>query len=264
MENLVKKLSIITINLNNDKGLEKTILSVINQTFKNFEFIVIDGKSNDRSLDIIHQYADQITFWVSEPDNGIYNAMNKGIFNAVGEYCLFLNSGDCLYSNDILNRVFFIDSHEDIIYGDVFQEKGGRITGKRYFPDHLTFRHFFIDTLPHQGSFIKRILFDTIGLYSEEFKIISDWEFFLIALIKNSCTYKKYPGFISIVNIEGISPQNIELDDKEREMVLEKHFPRFIKDYEMLLFYEKYYQIHSGSVIKKLKRYIRRLLKWAH
>ena len=99
------KLSIITVNLNKAKGLQKTIESVIFQTFTDYEYIIIDGGSTDGSKQIIEQYADKITYWVSEPDSGIYNGMNKGIKVAKGEYCLFLNSEDYLLSNEILQNV---------------------------------------------------------------------------------------------------------------------------------------------------------------
>jgi acetyltransferase-like isoleucine patch superfamily enzyme len=125
------KLSIITINRNNAAGLRKTIESVVSQTYTDFEYIIIDGASTDDSVNIIKEYAEatlpcgeglgERLYWVSEPDKGIYNAMNKGILKANGEYCLFLNSGDWLYDNDVLNDVFSISPTEDIVYGnDVF------------------------------------------------------------------------------------------------------------------------------------------------
>ncbi len=88
------KLSIITINKNNAYGLRKTIQSVINQTYSNIEYIIIDGASTDGSIDVIKKFEDKIDWWASEPDTGIYNAMNKGIKIATGDYCQFLNSGD--------------------------------------------------------------------------------------------------------------------------------------------------------------------------
>ena len=88
------RLSIITINYNNREGLRKTIESVVNQTYRNFEYIIIDGGSTDGSVEVVKEYADRISYWVSEPDNGIYNAMNKGVLAANGKYIQFLNSGD--------------------------------------------------------------------------------------------------------------------------------------------------------------------------
>ena len=111
------KYSIITINYNNKDGLEKTILSVINQTCQDFEYIIIDGGSTDGSVDVIKKYADRIDYWVSEPDKGIYNAMNKGIIKAKGEYLNFMNSGDCFYDNEVLSNVYQNGMCSEMIVG---------------------------------------------------------------------------------------------------------------------------------------------------
>ena len=111
------KLSIITVNYNDAKGLERTILSVISQTKHNFEFIVIDGGSTDGSIDVINKYERHIDYWVSEPDGGIYQGMNKGLRQAQGEYVNFMNSGDCFHSTDVLERIFALDTDADIITG---------------------------------------------------------------------------------------------------------------------------------------------------
>ena len=113
------KLSIITINLNNKNGLSETISSVIAQTFTDYEYIIIDGQSTDGSLEVIKQNANHINQWISENDHGIYNAMNKGLNLAKGEYCLFLNSGDSLYDSDVLQVLFSQSFTEDIISGGI-------------------------------------------------------------------------------------------------------------------------------------------------
>ena len=120
------KLSIITVNLNNMEGLQKTCDSIISQTFKNFEWIVIDGGSADGSKELIEEYGSNISYWVSEPDKGIYNAMNKGIKVAKGEYLYFLNSGDYLFDSNALSDVFLDNPKEDIVYGFVAREHSGR------------------------------------------------------------------------------------------------------------------------------------------
>ena len=106
-------LSIITINYNNKAGLDKTILSVIDQTDKSFEFLVIDGGSDDGSKELIKKYSKEIAYSVSEKDHGIYNAQNKGVLKATGDYCLFLNSGDCLESNDTLKKGKEVDESDE-------------------------------------------------------------------------------------------------------------------------------------------------------
>ena len=130
--------SIITINLNNSTGLEKTIQSVTTQLFSDFEFIIIDGGSTDNSIDVIKKYESEITSWVSEKDNGIYDAQNKGIAKANGTYCLFLNSGDYLFSKDALKKVFDSNLTEDIVYGNIIYHENGSTDRKKSFPDNLS------------------------------------------------------------------------------------------------------------------------------
>src|SRR5574344_2795323 len=111
------KFSIITINRNNKNGLEKTTKSIISQLFTDYEFIVIDGGSTDGSADVIRKYATHITYWISEPDKGIYNAMNKGITHAYGDYLNFMNSGDCFHSPAVLDEINRQLHDEDILIG---------------------------------------------------------------------------------------------------------------------------------------------------
>ena len=225
------KLSIITINLNNKDGLLKTVESVVSQTFSDYEYIIIDGGSTDGSVDIIKQYEDKVDYWISEPDSGIYNAMNKAIRQAKGEYCLFLNSGDWLFKKEGLEYVFnemFVE--RDIVYYDVMTDQG-----EYRYSDKLTLLSFFISApIGHQSSFIKTSLFSTIGLYNENWKIVSDWEFFLKAVIEYRCTYKHYPYLLSHFNWEGISSTNAALSGKESNAVLRERYPMMYDDYIQL------------------------------
>ena len=216
------KLSIITINLNNATGLQKTIESVVLQTFTDYEYIIIDGGSTDGSVEVIKQYVDKIYYWVSEPDRGVYHAMNKGIAQAKVEYCLFLNSGDWILQNDGLQYVFDKNPVEDIFYCDA--QLGEK---KRIYPDQLTLLFFFESTITHQATFIKRSLFSTYGLYNEKYKIISDWEFFLKTIIKEQCSYQHIPFLFVYFDINGISwrPFYKELSNSEGENVIKEHFP---------------------------------------
>ncbi|MFC1841324.1 glycosyltransferase family 2 protein, partial [Thermodesulfobacteriota bacterium] len=229
----MKQLTIITINRNNGPGLEKTILSVVNQTWKDYEYIVVDGASSDNSVEIINKYLDNITYWVSEPDTGIYNAMNKGVKQATGKYCLFLNSGDCLTMNNVLEDVFKEKHTEDIIYGPQLRQgkRGNRVIE---FPEKLTFFHFYAEFIGHNCTFIKRNLFDIIGLYNEKNKIVSDMEFLMLAVCKFNCSTRYIKQIVSVMEDGGISNdfENHELVLKERRKVLKKHFPAFISDYE--------------------------------
>lgn len=211
------KLSIITINLNNRDGLQKTIDSVIGQTFRDFEWIVIDGGSTDGSKELIEQYAEHFSYWVSEPDKGIYNAMNKGIKVAKGEYLQFLNSGDWLWENITLEKVFEHHIDEDIIYGNNVE-----VSGNIYFsPEILDTLHFYRSTINHQASFTKTSLFkDT--LYDEKYKVVSDWVFFMKKIVFENASYKK----INIVITSGQAGCSYDpaLYLFEREQILKKTF----------------------------------------
>ena len=249
------KISIITINKNNIKGLKKTINSVLEQTFTNYEYIVIDGNSDDGSKKLIQQYSSKIDYWISEPDKGIYNAMNKGIERANGEYCLFLNSGDFLYNETALEELLKSKPTADIVYTNQhrFGEKGERITT---FPDELTFYWLYTEYLPHNCTLFKRHLFDEIGLYSEEYKIISDWLFYLIALAKYNCSYRHEEMILSSMEDGGISNAN-EFHSQihlEREKAITEHFQLFKRDY--LELYDRRY----NHPFKRVKRIIKKLL----
>lgn len=225
--------SIITINYNNKEGLRKTIESVINQTYKDFEYIIIDGSSTDGSVDIIHHYSNNINYWVSEKDNGIYHAMNKGTKQAQGEYCLFMNSGDCFYDNNVLKIVAEQDCKEDIYVGKVFSQKDGQIISPPPSRE-ISFYHLYSGAIPHQGAFIKTRLLRKYP-YDETLKISSDWKFFLQTIIIDNCTFKYIDSFITKYDLEGISSSNPEKMRHEKEQVLAEIFPaRVLADYRFM------------------------------
>lgn len=145
------KLSVITINYNNRDGLRKTIESVVNQTCKDFEYVIIDGGSTDGSVDVIKEYADRINYWVSEPDNGCYHAMNKGVKVATGEYVIFMNSGDGFYTNDVVDYFVKLNATEDVLSGDMCIVDAYI----KHSPNTITFKFFYEEGLGHQACFIK-------------------------------------------------------------------------------------------------------------
>jgi glycosyltransferase involved in cell wall biosynthesis len=235
----MSKLSIITVNLNNDTGLRKTIESVICQTNTAIEFIIIDGGSSDGSRDIIKEFTEKIAYWVSEPDSGIYNAMNKGILKATGEYCLFLNSGDWLADENVVADFFKKDFHDDIVLGDIFLvDSNNTIIEKRNKnKENFGFEDFYIGiNLYHQAMFIKKKLFDLYGLYNEKFKIVSDFEFLVKTMVLNNASYNHFDRTISYYFLTGISSQEEFrwLYDKERDMVFMKQVPLFYKSFKKI------------------------------
>ena len=224
------KLSIITINRNNAAGLSRTIESVVSQTYTDFEYIVIDGASTDESVGVIKEYADRITYWVSEPDKGIYNAMNKGILKAKGEYLLFMNSGDWLVDDVLLQLADYLTEY-DIIYGNWYKVFDKDNIEPEQFPDIVTFQFLaFNYSLPHQAAFIKRNLFESLNYYDEGLKMVSDWKFFLDSLFKYNCTYKHISIYISYYDKNGFSSDenNNQIQKYERNKVIQEGYKNFI------------------------------------
>ena len=164
--------SIITINYNNKKGLQKTIESVISQTCRAFEWIIIDGGSSDGSKELIERYQDQIVYWCSESDKGIYNAMNKGIAHAEGDYLIFMNSGDCFYEPSTLEKVSHTVLADDIIYGDAMRmnEESEVIW---HSPHHIEKGFFYSGNICHQAMFIRTSLLKEEG-YDESYELYGD------------------------------------------------------------------------------------------
>lgn len=248
------KLSIITINFNDAQGLEKTIQSVINQTYKNFEYIVIDGASTDGSVDVIKKYSDRLTQWVSEPDTGIYNAMNKGTRMASGEYCLYLNSGDFLASNDVLEKAFSNNFTEDIVSCTCFSfdEKHEWLKTP---PTNVSLFTFIGGSLPHPTTFIKRELINRLGGYREEYRIMSDWCFFLDAMITHNCSYRTLDIILSKFNCFGISTTSAYTETAKTEIYLKERFPRVLEDYTPYkdeAVYNVLQWMQTHSIIKKI------------
>ncbi len=217
------KLTIITITKNDLKGLEVTAESVFNQSFIDYEYILIDGDSNDGSKEFIQSIAIKLSFWLSEPDKGIYNAMNKGIQKANGTYLMFLNSGDRFCNNHVLEQFFLEDSNADVIHGNVIKmDAFNNLTIKKSDSSYnLTSAYFLYDTIYHQGSFIRKSVFDKFGLYDENYKIISDWIMFLKLAI-NKCYFEYKNIDIAYFDSGGISSLYPDLIVKEKTQELSK------------------------------------------
>lgn len=221
-------ITIITVNINDLEGLKRTFKSVFNQNWKEFEYIVIDGGSNDGSAEYISSQGSRIDYWISEPDSGIYNAMNKGIRAANGEYLLFINSGDELKENDILGNNVSVLHTEDIIYYDLefqFQDRAVKHT----YPSELDYKFFINGSIGHPATFIKKSLFENTSGYDENYKIVSDWKFFMDSVVKNKCSYRKVNVVLSKFYKDGISTNNRVLVEKERDEILNKYYSDYVR-----------------------------------
>lgn len=239
------KLTIITINRNNVSGLERTLRSVAEQSSKDFEYIVIDGASTDGSVEVIQRFApvfgDRFK-WVSEPDAGIYNAQNKGIRIASGQYLEFLNSGDCLASDDVVEKMLVALGNESspaILYGNMLKEMpdGKLRCDKSFAGREITMIDMYLGTLNHSPAYIRHDLFDKFGLYDETLKIVSDWKWYMETIIIGG----QIPVYTDIdvtrFDMTGISETNKDLDKAERRKVMENLFPKAVlADYERYAF----------------------------
>jgi glycosyltransferase involved in cell wall biosynthesis len=227
--------SIITVNYNNKDGLIRTIESVEKLNYTDFEYIIIDGGSTDGSVDIIREHEDVVTYWISQKDNGIYNAMNKGIDQAKGDYVNFMNSGDTFYDPDVLKKVDPFLNGNDLIIGKEFHQdsKSGK-TATTFLPSRISMATFFSGFLPHQSGFIRRSLLGEMP-YDENLRIVSDWKFYMIQVVYNNCSIKLIDTIISRREQGGISNSDEELNKKERRQILTHILPPgVLKDYDSL------------------------------
>lgn len=279
------KLSIITINYNDAKGLEKTLRSVAVQHVPDgleVEHVVIDGGSTDGSVDVINRYP-HVSKWVSKKDNGVYNAMNKGVRMATGEYVQILNSGDVLASDTVLTRMYNahlasrpspIASLPEILYGNMLKTKDGvhvyRDNCGRYNGTPESFLYFYRGTLNHDCAWIKRELFDCFGLYDEDMRICSDWKWYVDAIAVGGVKPVYVDIDVTIFDMNGISEsggKNRDIILKERRGYLEQILPASVlRDYdEFHLPIEQYRRLkryHLWSIVYFVERVLFKLEKW--
>lgn len=254
------KLSIITINFNDKIGLKKTMQSVFDQTFRDFEYIIIDGGSTDGSRDLIEQSSQCLAYWVSEQDKGVFHAQNKGVMVANGEYVLFLNGGDVLNGNTALED--FI-SHEnfdgDIIYGDYKFEEGEKI-----YPDELTSYYFMKTSLPHQSTLFKKQVFEKMGQFDEKYKFGADRAFFIKCFMDGSIKFQhiKYP--LTVFDLQGLSNDPKLLSEKraEDEAIFEEcfgpHYKELVAQREADAMLSRAKRNSLKGIIKRIKRRLSR------
>lgn len=240
------RLSIITINYNNAEGLKKTLASVASQTYPNIEHIIVDGASTDGSVDVIKEYENQLNIthstihllWSSEPDNGIYDAMNRGIRRATGEYIQILNSGDILAAPDVTARMMAVLQMKgegvELLYGNMvkYDYQNSRTLGKSTEVEY-SLRQYYTSTMNHDCCYIRRDLFETYGLYDESLKIVSDWKWFLQAIGLGKVKPIYVDIDVTIFDASGISETNLALRNQERRQVLAELMPpAVLADYD--------------------------------
>lgn len=286
------RLSIITITYNNLAGLRKTAESVLLQTVSDFEWIIIDGASTDGTkayLDTIQdnsviepantannlQITDCKLQIISEPDSGIYNAMNKGIRLAQGEYIQILNAGDCLAAPDVTERMLAALAERtanekqpiDILYGNMLKvDANGKLIGKSGYTEY-SLRQFYSSTLNHDCAYIRRALFDEYGLYDESLRIVSDWKWYLQAIGLGKVRPVYVDIDVTIFDGGGISETNLTLRNQERRRVLEEVLPPAVLwDYDHHAFemeqMNRIHRHHLHPLVYFMERVLFKLEKW--
>lgn len=218
--------TIITVCLNEERGIRRTCESIIRQSFVDFEWIVVDGGSTDNTLSILEDFRSRITSLTSEKDEGIYDAMNKGLKIASGNYIVFMNGGDSFSSHNVLQKVAAA-STSDIIYGDIYFDEGG---GRRMdFPDKINPEYFLNKMIPPQATFYRRELFKKFGVFDTSYRIAADYDLHIrfIEVGKVSCFHINEP--LAINDTTGISgnPKFRDLRKKENHSVRKKYFRRY-------------------------------------
>lgn len=271
------KLSIITINYNNLAGLRKTVESVFVQTYRDFEYIIIDGASTDGSREYLnavqtdHSQADNRLanlHIVSEPDTGIYNAMNKGLRLAHGEYCLFLNSGDFLIEANVLQRVFEQPVEADILCARCNVSDNGQVVWTSNPPQNVTFGTLYFVGLSHQSTFIRRSLFDSVGMYDETYKYNADIEFWYRSIVFHNATTQRIDVITTDYNLDGVSAQHkndLELKAENERIKSNPMLTKFIPDYDCWrrdrAVVSEYVWINSHSCLRRVLHLIHRITK---
>lgn len=292
------KLSIITINYNNAEGLRKTLASVASQTYRNIEHIIVDGASTDGSVEVIREYESLnrssihplTAIWSSEPDKGIYNAINKGIRQATGDYIQILNSGDSLASPDVterminalstLNTQHSSEKATSILYGNMLKDKNN---GSKLYQDtglgnpHATSTHpletewtmndFYCGTINHNPTYIHRSLYEKYGVYDEQLKIIGDWKWFVNVVVFGGEKVYYTPIDVTVFDMNGISETRMDILSEEHERVLHEFLPEaIVKDYSQyhspIDQYKRLKRHHIWPFVYFIERVLFKLEKW--
>lgn len=199
------KISVVTVCYNAAATIEKTMLSVINQTYENIEYIIIDGGSTDGTVDIIKKYADRIAYWVSEPDKGIYDAMNKGIKVATGEWINFIGADDVFYKNNVItNMVSNMKERNVVYYGNVIFKGSGKIyLGK------FTKIKWGTTNISHQAIFYPKSVYKAY-VYNTQYKVYADYAYNL-QLLKNNVKFKYINMIVTLYDVTGFSATNKDI-----------------------------------------------------
>ncbi len=254
------KVSVITVCYNDRLGLEKTIQSVLGQRGVDLDYIIMDGGSSDGSADLVAQYRNQLAHAVSEKDSGVFDAMNKGLARAIGEYVIFMNSGDYFFQEDSLSKlVRGAEQYPDFIYGDIYFEHKNGTRKAVTFPNRLRLSDMYFSFLPHQATLTKRSFLTDRKGYDLRYKIIADSVFIWNAILNEKASYQRVEEFISVCEHGGMSTDlsgNGSAMDAERLMFYKEKFAASYEDYFELRDLKKQQRYWNANPPQSLMRRI--------
>lgn len=233
------KFSIITVCRNAESTIERTIRSIISQTYPSKEFIVIDGKSTDGTKNILKKYEHQINIFVSEPDNGIYDAMNKGVKKASGDYLIFMNADDYFFDNAVLQHAAEVPP-ADFLFGGQYDFIDGKLK-KAQNLEALNAYRLFRGFFAHQAIFAKRSLWERFGLFDLNYKICADRDWLLRCFVGGKMTTSRIKYPIAVYSVGGESDRQKDLLREERKTLLEKNLGK-LRTEKALLRFEKIFR----------------------
>lgn len=217
-------LSVITVVYNNARDIERTIRSVVGQTYPHIEYLVVDGGSTDGTVAVIKQYSERISHWVSEPDKGIYDAMNKGLAMATGDYVLFMNSGDEIYAPDTVARIFATEPGADIYYGEteLFDDNWESLGLRRHhIPERFSWRSFrYGMNVSHQAIYIRRSI---VGRYDTQYQLSADIDW-VIRAAKQAKRAVNTRMLVAKYLVGGLSKKRHRQSLVERFRIFTKHY----------------------------------------
>lgn len=251
------KISIITVCFNAKDTIEDTFLSIFAQSYKDFELIVIDGGSVDGTLDIINKHRDKISYFISEPDRGLYDAMNKGIKAASGDFLFFLNANDIFFDSGVLTKVALAltnNPDKKFLFGDVEYISEDKQSSKIVsFRATKTEFSLIYNNICHQGIFYHQSLFEKFGLYSNEYQIYADWDFNIKCLVQNRVSAMYLPIVISKFQMGGAcsDAKAIKNCREEKKLLIKKYYPKYIFVFSVIDFLRQNFRKPFNFLIQR-------------
>jgi glycosyltransferase involved in cell wall biosynthesis len=255
------KVSIITINRNNLQGLKMTYESIAAQSFSDKEWIVVDGDSTDGDREFIEQHASEIAWWCSEPDKGVYNAQNKGIVHARGEWMIFMNSGDIFHDKNVLESVFAQEHSADILYGDWVRVYEDGRAEEVHAPKTVSLHGIYQDNICHQAMFIRSSVMKS-SPYDESYKIYADWAKWVELTLKK-CRFEYLPLYVCDFRLGGMS-SDLDLAKTELEIMRQKELsPAILETIQPMCMEGGYEIINEVALLVSQRKTYRRIIRFA-